>query len=53
MIMIFGPYHAAAVGCGCTVDDCTPDVEILACAADGIWVAFVAFLSTGGDIVAV
>lgn len=49
----FEAYHAAAVGCRCTVDDRTPDVEVLACTADGVWVAFVAFLSAGRGVVAV
>ena len=34
-----GPYHAAALCCGNTVDNCTPDVEASACAAGGTRVA--------------
>jgi hypothetical protein len=46
-------YHAAAVSCGFAVDDCTPDVEVLAWAAVGAGAAFVAHLSAGGDVIAV
>lgn len=46
-------YHAAGVGCGCAVDDGTPDVKVLAGTADRVGAAFVAFQGTGRDVVAV